>query len=136
MDGHVTDEITTPASASPADEQAGASTTQDNWEQRYIGLQRVIAKRDEAMHTMTGELDSLRAEKEALLSQINDYTQARVDEAEEEAARQQYEALRERFDPTPVPVGNNPRGEWFNPEGRQYVAKTDLGDQSQQGWPT
>jgi hypothetical protein len=80
---------------------------QENWEQRYLGLQKVVAKRDEALNTKQAELDALRAEHEAATTRLNDYAQRDVDASEEEQARQQYELLRERFEETPTPVGNN-----------------------------
>lgn len=96
---------------------------QDNWEQRYVGLQKVVAKRDTDLTAANVALDSLRAENEAANVELLDYRQKAVDESEDEAARTQYDQLRARFDPAPKPVGNNPaRPHW-----------TDGGDRQDQG---
>jgi len=128
----VTDTATTP-SAVTADE---ATASQDNdWAARYTGLQKVIAKRDTELHTAREQFDSLRAEHEALLSELNEYRQSKVDAEEEEQARKQYDALRARFEPEPpTPIANNPRGEWFNPE-RRTRPQIELDDTQSLGWP-
>jgi hypothetical protein len=105
-----------PETTTPSVDTTADNPTSENWEARYAGLQRVIAKRDESLHTATSELDALKAEKEALLTEVSDYRQSRVDADEEEKARIQYEALRERFEPAPPkPIGNNPARDWADP---------------------
>jgi hypothetical protein len=132
MDGYVTD--TTP---SPADGDT-TNTPQDNqWESRYAGLQKVVAKRDEALNTATAELDRLRAEHEAAQNELATFRQATVDASEEETARQQYEALKERFaEPNPKPIGNNParpaRG-WEEGSEKRYADRERTG--TSQGFP-
>jgi hypothetical protein len=100
-DGHVTD-------TTPSPDSGDSNTPQDNWEGRYAGLQKVLAKRDTELSTATAELDRLRTEHEQALTDLATYRQRDVDASEEEQARQQYEQLRERFEEAPpTPVGNN-----------------------------
>ena len=130
MDGHVPN--TTPA---PEGDQTIAE--QENWQERYTGLQKVVAKRDEALHTTTAALDALKAEHEAALAELNDHRQKQVDASEEETARQTYDQLRERFEPPPpTPPGSNPArgGDWTAPSGTKYAERERTGTGS--GWPT
>ena len=136
-DGHVTEDTT------PPDLGANDAEPQENWEQRYIGLQKVVAKRDTELATRLAELDALRAEHEATLTQVNEFTQREVDDKEEEEARQQFESLRERFDPAPKPIANaigrHSGKEWFElaAEGVERMRRDYEGDEDKTiGWPT
>lgn len=98
-----------PEAPTPSPDSGDSTNDEGNWESRYLGLQKVVAKRDEALHTSTAELDALRAEHEAANAELATFRQATVDASEEDTARQQYEDLRARFEPeNPSPVGNNP----------------------------
>jgi septal ring factor EnvC (AmiA/AmiB activator) len=91
---------------------------QDNWEGRYAGLQKVLAKRDSELTTTAAELDNLRKEREQAQAELDTYRQRTVDASEEEQARQSYEALRARFEQAPpTPVGNNPARSWADGSG-------------------
>lgn len=108
---------TTPV-PSQVDGPQAQESTQENWEQRYVGLQKVLAKRDTDLTDRQAALDALRAEKEAADLELAEYRQARVDASEKEAARTQYEQLRERFaaeERPPAPISNAaPRpNDWF-----------------------
>ena len=131
MDGHVMpDGTTTPP---PADGDINA--TQENWEQRYLGLQKVVAKRDADLTTRQAELDALRAEHEAATTRLSEYDQKAVDVTEEEQARQQYEALRTRFEAEPPkPIGNNAARDWAGGSGERYAERERTGTSS--GWPS
>ena len=127
----------------PPDSGTNDAEPQENWEQRYIGLQKVLAKRDDALNTVNAALDALKAEHEAALSQVNEYRQKDVDIEEEEQARQQFESLRERFDPTPKPIdnaiGRHSGREWFElaAEGVEVMRRDYEGDEAKStGWPT
>ncbi len=86
-------------------------TPQDDWQSRYAGLQKVVAKRDTELTTANASLDQLRKEHEQALADLNTYRQRDVDASEEEQAKAQYESLRARFEaPPPTPIGNNPKG--------------------------
>ena len=80
----------------------------EDWQARYLGLQKVVAKRDEALRTERERLDALTAEHERISDEVAAYRQMKAAEVEEENARLQLEALKERFEPPPVPVGINP----------------------------
>lgn len=100
-------------------DQTNANADQDNdWSKRYQGLQRVLAQRDEALAAATADLDRLRQEHEQADSELASYRERDASANEEETARQQYESLRERFEPKPPakPLGNNPVRQWFEPE--------------------
>jgi hypothetical protein len=126
-DGHVPD--TTPP---PAD--GDTNTEQDNWEGRYSGLQRVLAKRDTELTTATTELGRLQAEHEQAIADLATYRQRDVDTSEEDLARQQFEQLRERFEPEPVkPIGNNPARDWTEGSGSRYAERPRTG--TSHGWP-
>lgn len=128
-DGHVAD--TTPP---PAD--GDITNAQENWESRYLGLQKVIAKRDTDLNTKQAELDALRAEHEAANTELAERRQRDVDTSEEDAARQQFEQLRERFDPAPTPIGNSPARDWLSgSEDAGYAQRERSGDSST-SWPT
>lgn len=103
-------------------DQTNANADQDNeWSKRYQGLQRVLAQRDEALAASTADLDRLRQEHEQATAELTAFRDKEASANEEENARQQYEALRERFEPKPPakPLGNNPVREWFEPERQQ-----------------
>jgi hypothetical protein len=113
-----------------------APTEQENWQQRYIGLQKVVASRDTALNTSTAALDALQAEHEAALTELATYRQKAVDAGEEAAALAQYEALQARFEPpAPKPIRNNPArngaasDDWLAPRER---ATRDVSE----GFPT
>jgi hypothetical protein len=116
---------------------SGNANTQDNWESRYSGLQKVLSKRDTELTTATSELDRLREEHAKLAEELDTYRQRDVDASEEEVARQQYEALRERFgtEETPRPVGNNPTrsnvgmgDDWLSGSDGGYASRERTGD--------
>ena len=93
-------------------------TPQDDWQSRYAGLQKVVAKRDTELATATTSLDQLRKEHEQALADLATYRQRDVDAGEEEQAKAQYEALRMRFEQAPpTPVGNNPARSWADGSG-------------------
>lgn len=133
-----------PDDTTPAPDHSGSAAVgdqsnapQENWEQRYLGLQKIVAKRDEALHTSTAELDALKAEHEAATARLSEYDQKVADANEEETARQQYDQLRQRFEaPPPKPIGTNmPRGaDWTAPEGSKYAERERTGTGT--GWPT
>ncbi len=108
-------EDTTP----PANSGDNQQPQPDNWEGRYAGLQKVLAKRDTDLTTATTELDRLRRrENTKAQAELDTYRQRDVDAGEEEQARQSYEALRARFEPEPPrPVGNNPARSWADGSG-------------------
>lgn len=107
---------------------------EDNWESRYGGLQKVLSKRDTELTTATSELGRLRAEHEQALADLNTYRQRDVDTSEDDNARQQFEQLKERFEPTPKPVGNNPQRGWEDGSAERYASRERTGTDS--GWPT
>ena len=126
----------------PAPQSGDTNTTQDNWEQRYGGLQKVLAKRDTELTTATAALGSLQEEHAQTLAELDTYRQRDVDASEEETARQQYEALRARFgdEESPRPLGNNvARGnagsgdDWLS-AGGGYPTRERTGTST--GWPT
>jgi len=125
---------TTPTPNVP-DTTEPATSPGENWEQRYIGLQKIVAKRDEALHTSGAALDALRAEHEAAVTKLSEYAQRDVDESEEATALATYESLKERFSPV-RPHGNNPArtqggaGDWTNP------AKREAQPERSEGFPT
>ncbi len=95
----------------PPAESGDNQTPQDDWQGRYAGLQKVVAKRDTELTTANASLDQLRKEHEQALADLNTYRQRDVDASEEEQAKAQYESLRARFEaPPPTPIGNNPKG--------------------------
>jgi hypothetical protein len=113
----------------------GEQTPEENWEQRYAGLQKVIAKRDGALADRQRALDALQAEHVAALLELADFRQKAVDASEDEAARQQYEQLRERFEPAPpTPLGANPPRDWTDHADRQRSPKPELAEST--GYPT
>jgi hypothetical protein len=122
----------------PAPDAGDIANTQENWESRYLGLQKVVAKRDADMNTRQAELDALRAEHEAAQTELNDFRQKTVDASEEEQARAQYETLRTRFEPeNPKPIGNNqarPAHGWPDASGKGYADRDRLG--TDMGFPT
>jgi len=120
---------TTPTPNVP-DAQEPATSPGENWEQRYIGLQKIVAKRDEALHTTSAALDALQAEHEAAVAKLGEYAQKDVDESEETASRATYEALKERFQEVPRPIGNQPMRDWTNP------AKREVQPERSEGFPT
>jgi Skp family chaperone for outer membrane proteins len=127
-----------PETSTPPANSGDTNAPQENWEQRYLGLQKVVAKRDAELNTRQAELDALRAEHEAATNRLNDYAQRDVDATEEEQARQQYEALRERFEAEPpTPVGNNqqrtPRDWTDQNERADYIERVREG--TGMGWP-
>ena len=92
----------------PSPDSGDITTTSDDWQSRYVGLQKVVAKRDTELTTTQAELEQLRKEREQAQAELDTYRQRDVDASEEEQARQQYEALRTRFEEgPPKPVGNN-----------------------------
>lgn len=102
----------------PSPDAGDTSSEQDNWQGRYAGLQKVVAKRDTELTTATTELDRLREENAKALADLGTYRQRDVDASEDEQARQSYEALRARFEPEPPkPVGNNPAKTWADGSG-------------------
>src|SRR5690348_7092357 len=108
-DGHAMPDGTTTPPVSTDD-----NSPSDDWASRYVGLQKVLAKRDTDLNTRQAELDALRAEHEAAMAELREHRQKAVDASEEAQALAQYETLRERFEPAPpTPIGNNPKGEWF-----------------------
>jgi chromosome segregation ATPase len=111
--------------------------TTENWEQRYAGLQKVLAKRDTELTTAQAALDALRAEHEQADADLATYRQRDVDASEEEQARTQYEALRERFEAEPpTPVGNNqqrPARGWEDGSESAYAERERAG--TSMGWP-
>lgn len=123
---------TTPA---PDSGEATEDAT-DNWEGRYAGLQKVLSKRDTELGTANAELDRLRAEHEQAIADLATYRQREVDASEEDLARQQYEDLKQRFEPEPPkPVGNNPQGGWMDAARSEYAERSREGTGSE-GWPT
>lgn len=123
-------ETTTPSTGN-GDE----SNTQENWESRYLGLQKVVAKRDAELNTRQAELDALRAEHEAATTALSDFRQKTADANEEELARQQYEQLRHRFEAEPpTPIGNSPARTWADGSGGDYAGRERTG--TGMGWPT
>jgi hypothetical protein len=125
-----------PDSTTPAPGSGETNGTQDNWEQRYSGLQRVLAKRDETLAALTADLDRLKAEHAANDAELADFRQKTVDASEEEAARQTYEALRERFErEPPKPSGRNPPRvpEWTDVREDTYAGRPRNGTGS--GYP-
>lgn len=118
-----------PEDTTPPANSGDTSTPSDNWEQRYKGLQKVVATRDADLHTKDAELAALREENEATKAALDTYRQRDVDTSEEEAARQQYEALRARFEQEPPrPIGNNPARDWTDGNGRRYADRERAGD--------
>lgn len=117
---------------------ANGDTTneQDNWQERYGGLQKVLSNRDTELTTATAELDRLRAEHEQAIADLATYRQREVDTSEEDLARQQFEALKDRFEPNPKPIGNNParpaRG-WEDGSEKRYADRERTG--TSQGFP-
>jgi hypothetical protein len=111
------------------------NTPQENWEGRYAGLQKVLSKRDTELTTATTELDRLKAEHEQAIAELGTYRQRDVDASEEDLARQQYDALRARFEPDPpTPIGNNPqRRGWEDGSGNSYAERERTGTGT--GWP-
>ena len=106
---------------------------QENWEQRYVGLQKVVAKRDADLAARQAALDALTAEHEAIEAELAEKRQAEADAREEAEAAKQYEALKERFEAAPPrPVGNNPvREEWYSGGGKRREQY-----ESPRGFPT
>ena len=126
-----------PNDTTPAENGGGEpnDAPQDNWEQRYSGLQRVLAKRDEALATATADLDSLRATHDAAIAELETFRQRDAEANEEATARQTYEQLRERFEMqsvNPVPVGSNPQRDWVDVRG-DYAERERTGTES--GFP-
>jgi hypothetical protein len=127
----------------PSPDSGDITNAQENWEGRYAGLQKVLAKRDTELTTANTSLDALRTEHEQALADLATYRQRDVDASEEEQARAQYESLKARFgaEETHTPVGNNAaRGnapaaenDWLsgNPSGYQSRERTGTGS----GWP-
>jgi hypothetical protein len=116
---------TTPTPNVPDAQAEPATPDQENWQARYVGLQKVVAKRDESLYTTQAALDALTREHAAAVTRLAEHDQQVANAGEEEAARASYEALRERFDQRPRPVGNNPArtqggaADWTNPGKRE-----------------
>lgn len=109
---------------------------QDNWEQRYQGLQKVLAKRDTELTAATAQLDQLRAEREQAAAELETYRQRETDASEEEQARQQYEQLRARFEPEPpTPIGNNPPRDWMDKQDQSDNHYASKGSKAGLAWP-
>jgi hypothetical protein len=106
-----------------------------SWESRYTGLQKVLSKRDSELTSATTELGKLQDEHGKTLADLDTYRQRDVDASEEDIARQQFEALRARFEPEPPkPIGNNPaRRGWEEGSGERYAERERTG--TSQGWP-
>jgi hypothetical protein len=118
---------------SPAD--GDITNPQDtSWESRYTGLQKVLSKRDGELTSATTELGQLKDEHAKTIAELDTYRQRDVDASEEDIARQQFEALKERFDPPPKPIGNNPQRDWAEGSGSRYADRPRAG--TSQGWPT
>ncbi len=95
-------DTTTPAGQADAD----ANATTDSWEQRYTGLQRVVAKRDGELAEARKALTDLQTTREAETAELAEFRAQRAAADEEARAEAQYEALRQRFEaepPTPTP---------------------------------
>jgi hypothetical protein len=123
-----------PNDTTPPPADGDTNAPQEDWQSRYTGLQKVVAKRDTDLTTATSELDRLRAEHEQTLAELGTYRQRDVDTSEEDAARQSYEALRARFEPDPPkPIGNNPSRGWEDGSGARYAERERTG--TGQGWP-
>ena len=124
-----------PDTTPPAESGDITDAPQDNWEARYGGLQKVLAKRDTELTTATDELGRLRAEHEQAIADLATYRQRDVDASEDEQARQTYEQLRERFEAEPPkPIGNNPARGWADGSDSRYADRERTGTGS--GWPT
>ena len=119
---------TTPTPEQP--DTQPAAEQQENWPARYAGIQRVVALRDTALVTTQTELNALKAEHETAIAELATYRQRDVDTSEEEAALASYEALKERFSPTPRPIGNNKARDWTDSRPRE------AGPERSPGFPT
>ena len=127
-----------PNDTTPPPADGDDNTPQDNWESRYSGLQKVLAKRDTDLTTATGELGRLQEEHAKTLAELDTYRQRDVDASEEETARQQYEQLRQRFEQEPPkPIGNNAarqtRADDWTDSGSTYATRERSGTGT--GWP-
>ncbi len=123
------DTTPTPDSGEITDQQ---DTT---WESRYQGLQKVLSKRDGELSTATTELGQLKEERAKTIAELETYRQRDVDASEEDVARQQFDALRARFEPEPPkPVGNNPARGWEAGSESRYAERERTGTGT--GWPT
>jgi hypothetical protein len=124
-----------PDDTTVAPEGDAATTTQEpDWVAKYKGAQRVIAARDEALATSQTELDRLRSEHEKAIADLATYRQRDVDASEEDLARQQYDQLRQRFEPEPPkPIGNSQARSWADGSGERYAERERTGTGS--GWP-
>ena len=119
----------------PSSDSGDTTSPQDtSWESRYTGLQKVLSKRDSELTGATTELGKLQEEHAKTLAELSTYRQRDVDASEEENARQQFEALRARFEPEPSrPIGNNPARDWTDGSGSRYAERERVG--TSQGWP-
>lgn len=108
---------TTTTTETPDTEPAAPQS--EDWARRYVGLQKVVAARDTELNTRQAALDALKAEHEAAITELNTYRQADVDKSEEETALRTYESLKERFSPTPRPIGNNKARDWTDSRPRE-----------------
>lgn len=118
----------------PSSDDSGDTNDADNWQGRYAGLQKVLAKRDSELSTANASLDQLRKESEQALADLDTYRQRDVDTSEEDLARQQFEALRTRFEaPAPTPIGNNAARDWTDSQSERYGDRERTG--TSQGFP-
>ena len=123
---------TTPADPGDADNS--------NWEARYRGLQKVLSTRDRELATAVAERQTLAAQIEAQkadLTEYEEFRQAKAAADAEQSEREQYEALRAKFDaeePAPSPPqrpNEMSRLGWTDRYERKPAEERTGGD----GWP-
>ena len=114
---HVTD-TTIPADQSDAG-------TEDNWQARYVGLQKVLSTRDAEL---AAERKRAQEAQDALdaqstdMTELEEFRQARQAAESEQAERAQYETLKAKFEqapPTPLKHGGSGDRVWA---GADYPA--------------
>jgi len=97
----MTDSQTTGSGAS-----GDAEPTQD-YRAKYDGLMSAFSKRTNEFTAREQSWQTERAEYEARLAKLAEYEARDAEATEEQNMEEEYERLRERFDPDPTPLRHN-----------------------------
>lgn len=127
-----------PEAPTPSPEGGDSNQPQDQWEVRYTGLQKVVAKRDADLTAANEAYATLQAQHAAAAAELETFRQRDAAANEEANARQTYDQLRARFEKAPpVPAGSNPQrtpASWVDADAvASFGQRPRTGTDS--GWP-
>jgi septal ring factor EnvC (AmiA/AmiB activator) len=102
----------------------GQAEQGDNWEQRYLGLQRVLSKKDLELAEARGNLNTRQAQVESDLAELREIRAARAAENEEQAAqeRAEFAEFQRRNAEPPMPLQHSDLRSPTAPDTRDYKA--------------